>query len=63
MEHCWHGYGPNTDDDKAQVCCFCGRVYDPNKRLSPPGHGDFHPDKIRPPRPDGRCPLRKPEQK
>ena len=59
--HCWHpvGLGSIATDNRIEACCHCGLTYDPTKRVPPPGHGQFTPqrDLIKPKRPEGACSM------
>lgn len=55
ITHCWHETGNNTGEDRAEICCYCGAVYDPTKRVPFAGHGKYAPDTMRPLRPSGPC--------
>lgn len=54
-DHCWHGIGHNTGEDREQVCCFCGRHYNPAARIPENGHGKFSPDTIPQAKPKNDC--------
>jgi hypothetical protein len=61
-KHCWHKAGMSFgNSDKGEICCFCGTIWDPYRKVPLAGHGKFSPDLRAPEKPTESCVYRQNE--